>query len=108
MKRPRSVSAAVLLAGVLLAGVLLAGVLLAGCGGANKLSVTQLHDQATRVCTLYGNRLDQISAPANASGGAAFLRRGVGWLRPELTQLRALKAPNDVADVYSTAVTSFS
>jgi outer membrane murein-binding lipoprotein Lpp len=93
-----------------LAGVapILAGLLIAGCGGSDKLSLTQLHDQATRVCTLYGNHLDQISAPAGAAGGATFLRRGVVWLRPELKQLRTLHPPDDVADVYSTAVNSFS
>ncbi len=91
------------------AGVaLLAGVLVTGCGGASKLSMTQLANQATRVCTLYGNRLGQISAPASASGSAAFLRRGVVWLRPELEQLRTLHPSDDVADVYSTALTSFS
>ena len=94
----------------LLAGAtLILGVLLiAGCGGNDKLSLSQLQGQATRVCTLYGKRLGQISAPAGASGGAAFLRRGVVWLRPELKQLRTLHPPDDVADVYSTAVTSFS
>jgi hypothetical protein len=94
----------------LLAGcvLLLAGLLIAGCGGSNKLSLNQLHDQATRVCTLYGNRLSQISPPSAASGGATFLRRGVVWLRPELKQLRTLRPPDDVADVYSTAVNSFS
>ena len=90
------------------AALMLAGLLIAGCGGGDKLSLSQLHDQATRVCTLYGSRLNRISAPVDAAGGAAFLRRGEVWLRPELKQLRTLHPPDDVADVYSTAVTSFS
>jgi hypothetical protein len=86
---------------------LLAAVLLAGCGG-KSLSSGQLQAQASRLCLLANARTDQIPTPGSPDGSAAFLEQGIAVLTPELTRLRALRAPDDVADVYSATVGSFA
>jgi hypothetical protein len=84
-----------------------AALLLAGCGS-KPLSSSQLHDQATRVCALATTQTDQIPTPASPAGSAAFLKRGIAVLAPELNALRALRAPGEVADVYSTSLGAFA
>ena len=88
-----------------LAGLAVLG--LSGCGS-KPLSSTQLVTQGTRVCTRAGQLTDVIAAPHTPAGTAAFLRRGIAVLTPELVALKALRPSTDVADVYSTAIDSFS
>jgi hypothetical protein len=78
-----------------------------GCGS-KPLSSTQLVSQGTRVCALAGRQTDFIASPKSPAGTTAFLKRGIAVLTPELAALKALKPPSDVADVYSTAIGSFS
>jgi hypothetical protein len=86
---------------------ILAGLGCSGCGS-KPLSSTQLVSRGTRVCSQAGRRTDFIATPASPAGTAAFLRRGIAVLTPELAALKALRPPTDVADVYSTAIKSFS
>jgi hypothetical protein len=85
----------------------LAVVLLAGCGG-SQLSSSELHNQATQICQSAHSRSNRIPAPRDPSGGAAFLRRGIAVLRPELRQLRGLQAPGASSSEYATALAAFS
>jgi hypothetical protein len=87
--------------------VVLAGAL-AGCGGGQRLSSGELQTQATRVCTLAAQQTSRIQTPASPAGSAVFLRQGIAALTPALTQLRKLRAPEDVADVYSASVKAFA
>jgi hypothetical protein len=87
------------------AGLALLG--LSGCGS-KPLSSSQLVTQGTRVCARAGQLTDVIAVPHTPAGTAAFLRRGIAVLTPELVALKALRPPTDVADVYSTAIDSFS
>ena len=85
----------------------LVAVLLAGCGG-SQLSSSDLHNQATHICQSAHSRSNRIPVPHDPSGGASFLRRGIAVLRPELRQLRALRAPGASSSVYSSALAAFS
>jgi hypothetical protein len=87
---------------------LLAAMVLAGCGGGSSLSNTQLESQVSRICTQASARIDRIATPASPEGSVTFLERGASALTPELTLLRAVHPPNDVADVYSATVGSFA
>lgn len=87
--------------------LLLAACVLGGCGGSS-LSGTQLHTQATRICSVASTRTDRIPTPSSPAGSEAFLQHGATVLTPALTALRALHPPSDVADVYSATVGSFA
>ena len=91
-----------------LAAVALVGTLvLAGCGS-KPLSSGELQSQATRVCTLASQQTNRIRTPASPAGTAVFLRQGIAVLTPALAQLRRLRAPSDVADVYTASVKAFA
>jgi hypothetical protein len=80
---------------------------IAGCGS-KPLSSGELHNQATRVCAVAAQRTNRIPAPASPAGTEVFLRQGVAALTPALAQLRQLRAPSEVADVYAASVKAFS
>jgi hypothetical protein len=90
-------------------GVALAAstLLAAGCGS-DSLSTTDLATRAAAACTTASKLADAIASPASPAGGAAFLRQGVGALRPELAKLRALTPPDNVRSVYGTAINALS
>jgi hypothetical protein len=95
-------------AGVRLAASAVAGALaVAACGGGGQLSMTSLRNQASQVCDIAAAKDNRIPTPATPAGTAAFLERGLAVLRPELSRLRALRPPSDVADVYSIAIGAF-
>jgi hypothetical protein len=79
----------------------------AGCG-ATSLSTQELRSQATRLCTAARHQTDRIAAPSSPAGAGPFLSRGIVALSPELSGLRQLQPAHDLAQVYSTAVSSFS
>jgi hypothetical protein len=81
---------------------------LAGCGGTTSLSEKQLTTRATALCATAARRAGRIATPSAEAQGADFLNRGIAALKPELAGLRALKAPDDVADVYQATLTAFS
>jgi hypothetical protein len=85
----------------------LAALTASGCGDTPP-SLTQLQNQASRVCVVAARQMDLIPSPAVPIGGEAFLTRGVAVLAPELAQLRSLTAPREAADVYSTAMRALS
>jgi hypothetical protein len=58
------------------------------------------------VCTSAGRSLGRIATPQTEAGGAAFLKRGIAVLRPELGRLRTLSPPTDDADVYQSALSA--
>ena len=78
----------------------------AGCGGSSSLSAHQLRAGATRACTLASQRLDSIPTPRLPSDGAAFLRRGIAAVRPELTALAALHPDGKLGEQFSRARTA--
>lgn len=86
----------------------LAAALAVGGCGSTPLSTSQLRSKATRVCTVATRRTNAIRSPASPAAAAAFLRRGIAVLRPELAQLRALRPPSDLAQVYGISVQAFS
>jgi hypothetical protein len=86
----------------------LGAIVLAGCGGGSTLSSSQLQTQATSICSLASSRTSRIPTPSTPDGSAAFLQAGIVALTPELTQLRALRPPDDVASVYTATVSSFA
>jgi len=87
----------------------LAVVALGGCGGGtNTLSMRALRSQAAYLCSNANRLTQQITTPASPEAGGAFLQHGVSILGPELTALRGLRPPSNVADVYSTAVTAMT
>jgi hypothetical protein len=87
--------------------VILGTAALSGCGS-KPLTSSELQHQATRVCALASRQTDRISTPASPAGTDAFLKRGIAVMRPELTGLRRLRPPSDVADVYSTSLDAFA
>jgi hypothetical protein len=76
---------------------------LVGCG-ASSLSASQLRTGATRICRLSERRTAQIPTPTLASAASRYLRGGILVLTPELTRLRALHPPADVAGPYLAAL----
>lgn len=87
----------------------LAAVGLTGCGGGSTtLSLRDLRNRATYLCSTASRLTDRVPTPISPAAGATFLQRGASILGPELTELRTLRPPSDVADVYSTAVGALS
>jgi hypothetical protein len=83
-------------------GLLMA--LAVGACGSSSLSDTQLRTSAGRICTVADRRTARIPTPARPADGAAYLSRGLAALKSEVTQLRALHPPNDLAGDYRTGV----
>jgi hypothetical protein len=80
---------------------------IAGCG-ASSASMSRLRAEAARVCAQALARGTRIQSPAVPAGTAAFLRRGVAALGPELATLRTLRVPPGRAGAYSAALESLS
>lgn len=98
MRRPLALALAVAIA---------IAVLMAGCGS-SRLTPTQLRARATTICTVAARQTNRIATPASPAQGADFLRRGIAVLTPELASLRTLKAPDELAQVYSASIEAFS
>ncbi|MGZ4166947.1 MAG: hypothetical protein ACXVR1_12740 [Solirubrobacteraceae bacterium] len=75
----------------------------AGCGGSSSMSARQLRTKATRACTVATQRLDRIPTPKVPSEGAAFLRRGISALAPELAALALLHPDGQLGEQFSRA-----
>jgi hypothetical protein len=80
---------------------------LAACGG-TPLSVSQLRNNATRVCQAASRQGDRIPTPTSPAGATAFLKSGVPVLRDELTNLRALTPPSSLLSTYTSSVAAVS
>jgi hypothetical protein len=93
MRRPAA--AALLLLAVLAPG---------GCGGKSTLSARELRTQASAICVRAANATARVAMPSTADEGAGFLREGLAAMRPELTQLRVLKAPATLRGSYANAL----
>jgi len=78
---------------------------LAGCGSTS-LSNSQLESQVSQICTATEMRTNRIPTPASPAASVTFLERGATALTPELTALKAVHPPSDVADVYTATVGS--
>jgi hypothetical protein len=85
-----------------------AALAVAGCGSSPPSPSAQLQRQATRVCTQAQARGAEIKPPVVPAQTAAFLRRGIAFLGPELAGLRALRVPPVQSGAYSTAVGSLA
>jgi hypothetical protein len=79
----------------------------AGCGS-SPLSSGELQNQASRVCALASQQANRIRTPASPAETSLFLRQGIAALTPALVQLRKLRPPSDVADVYSASVKAYA
>jgi hypothetical protein len=79
---------------------------LAGCGGASP--IVRFRAQAARVCTRATGQGALIAPPPVPAQTAAFLRRGIAVLRPELAGLRVVHSPSKQAGAYSAALTSLA
>ena len=75
---------------------------LGGCGGSS-LSASQLRTGAGRICGLAQRQAARIPTPTAPSGESSYLRRGLAALGPELTNLRELHPPSDMAGRYRDA-----
>jgi hypothetical protein len=84
-----------------------AALALAGCGGSSA-SISHFRTQAGRVCARALAQDVRIAPPARQAATAAFLRRGIGVLRPELAELRTLRAPGAQAGAYLAALSSLA
>ena len=88
---------------ILVALSVLSALALTACGSSS-LSDKQLRTSAGRICTTANRRTARIPSPARPADATAYLSRGVAALTLELTQLRALHAPSDLAGDYRVAV----
>jgi hypothetical protein len=74
-----------------------------GCGTASP-TLVRLRTQAARVCTRALTQDARIGPPPVPAQTAVFLRRGAAVLAPELANLRALHAPGEQIDAYTSAI----
>jgi hypothetical protein len=81
--------------------------MLAACGS-DRLSAAGLRTRASGVCDAARKQTNLIPPPGSPAQAAVFLRRGIAFLKPELTGLKALSPPSDEAQVYVTALDAFS
>jgi hypothetical protein len=89
----------------IVAGV--AALALAGCGGSSP-SMVKLRARAARACTTAFAAGALIQAPPVPAATNAFLRRGIAVIRPELADLRTLRAPSEQAGAYSSALAALA
>lgn len=80
-------------------------VALSACGS-DRLSDNQLRSQASAICARTAQAIDNVPVPNTPDQGGRFLRRGLLQLGPQLTRLRALRAPTDLDPEYQQALTS--
>jgi hypothetical protein len=88
------------------APALVVALVAAGCGGSSSMSTRQLRARAARVCTVATQRLNGIPTPEVPSEGAAFLRRGIAALRPELAVLSAMHPGGELGGHFRAALTA--
>jgi hypothetical protein len=79
----------------------------AGCGTSSS-NWSNVRAEVARECTRAQARGAEIKPPAVPSQTAAFLRRGIAVLGPELSALRAVRVPSEQSGPYSTAVGSIA
>lgn len=88
--------------------LILLATLIGGCGASSRLSANELMRRATRVCQEAAAQTARIPSPSGPDETALYLKRGIAVMKPELEQLRALRPPGDVADVYRVSMTTFA
>lgn len=75
----------------------------AGCGSSS-LSTSQLRAQSTVICNRARERTATIATPGLPSQGERFLSLGASAVSPEVTALRRLRPPDDLAADYRRAL----
>ncbi len=75
--------------------------------GSSTLSIGGLRADATRICLRAGLQADAIQPPRAPADTAAFLKRGVAVLTPELAALRRLRPASGQAGAYSAMLAAF-
>lgn len=78
----------------------------AGCGSSSVVSAQAFRTAAASVCAVATQRLNRIPTPQVPSEGAAFLRRGVAALRPELAALSTLHPGGELGVHFTRARTA--
>jgi hypothetical protein len=79
---------------------------LTGCGASSSISAKQLRAEAARACATATQRLDRIPTPHAPSEGAAFLRRGIAALQPQVRSLAALHPDGELGTQFARARTA--
>ena len=92
----RSVRARLTLAAVVLA----TGAAASACGGDDRLSQEELHQQANAICAKYDAKINALGSPTSATAIPDYVRRVVPLIRQALTELHALKPPADLEGDY--------
>jgi hypothetical protein len=82
--------------------------MLAACGSSSVMSAEAFRTAAARVCTVATQRLNRIPTPQVPSAGAAFLRRGIAALQPELATLSTLQPGGELGAHFARARTATS
>jgi hypothetical protein len=85
-----------------LAAVVVA-VTVGGCGSSS-LSASQLRARSTVICNRARARTAAIATPGLPAQGERFLSLGAAALSPEVTALRRLRPPDDLAAGYGRAL----
>ena len=78
-------------------------VALGGCGS-DTLTPGALRTRATALCATAIRRSSRIPAPSSNAAGAQFLAQGIAIFGPELSALRKLPPPHELAEAYRVAL----
>src|SRR5947209_15616120 len=82
---------------------LLAAAMLTGCGGVSA-SLRNLRQDAGRIGRHTNRAFDPLPALPSQEQAASYLSTGMARLTTQLSKLRRLSTPHDVADVYGAAL----
>ena len=80
---------------------------LVGCGGVS-LSLSQLRGNATRACQAAATRAQRIPYPSSGAQTTAFLKNSVPVLSDQLSNLRSLTPPANLASKYQISIGALS
>lgn len=88
---------------VLMAG---AAIAIAGCGsgGGGALSADEYRDAADKICRDFEAQTDALSEPTSEESVVEFLEAGLDINREQLSELRDLEPPDDLADAHDEAM----
>jgi len=76
------------------------GVALVGCGGEDRLSQAEFHQQANAICKNYNDRIAAIGDPTSPAVVPEYVDKGIPLIEQGLSELRDLNPPEDVEDDY--------
>jgi hypothetical protein len=71
-----------------------------GGGGNDRLSQEEFQRQANAICDKYDSRIQALGTPSSAQEVSGFVDQVIPLLQQGISELRALKPPEDVEDDY--------